>query len=1198
MLRLTYSNNLGRLAHALVKNSPALCAGGTDLLFSSPSIVVPNRNLKTWLSFEIARTTGIAANISFLYLEEFLQSVLTDNGRAGVIITRDIIHSALISLFERGIKHDETEKLSDEVAAYIRAAESPDERDLRTYQLAAELSRVFEEYFLSRETMLQKWQQGNFVAAKEPFFSSERWQRSIWVKLFGTGGRLACAAAPDGRPYMTYPEALNQLSARTLVLPNELHLFGFSYMSRAYLRILSRIVQRHDVHVYALNPCREFWEDIRSRSEELREKATRIRRSRKLKEEELEASEDPFHLDDADETPALRLWGRPGREHIHILNSVTDCNFEEDFADPLECGTTLLRLLQRDILLREEERVQPPEGMDFSADESIRILACPGIQREVEVVANEIWALILRDDETERPDGRPLRFHDIAVIIADSAEYDTYRTHIASVFQEIHAIPHSISDTALAKDARVAEAVQLLLGLPLSSFLREDVLRLITHPSVAARFPEADADEWIAWAEKTGIFHGQSHEAHAGTYIEKDLYNWEQGTRRLSLGAFMSGLRSGNNKKTFSDALRGEEYLPEEFRMDSLDNAGLAVALVNSLHADARFALEQRMTFSDWATFLQGFITCYIGTTAEEDEHALAQCLNVVASLRQHQTDETLVSYRIAREFVCTGLAGLTGMQGQYLARGVSVSSFLPMRPIPFQVVFVLGLGEGRFPARDMRNPLDLRGARRMPGDVTARERDQYMFLETLISTRDRLYLSYVSRDSQTGEAIEPSSVVKEMQFMLERGYVGTEGMQRIIREHPLRRFDPEYFPSLFGNAGAPMPNFSPDALKEAAAAALSESLRAAGGGKISDRALVENKLPQAVRTLLGIADSAKPARAERDDAGRIPLRTIRKFLECPLQGWASFQLGLREEDFDDPVVRNEESFETSYMESLLIQREVFVKAWNSAAVSEENFDVILPDIYKEQVRISEMQGRTPTGFFKQAEMHRHLEVIQAWHAQLKADAESPNALIQALFGKGQESGEEKGEENIEMPSVLLDLMSGMRAELSGRSGLLSKDLLRAFVCRPKSEKSFKYTYLLQPFLDCACLSLLGKIADGFFAVHVLHTDGIKKIVFRIPGKDECRQFLETIVQDLREHAHDYLLPLDAVMDWKLQNKGGSLEDKITAVLSNTRQSNGCSFGPVRAADYSPPKDAEMLAERRLGLLFSSIIEEKEEKKQ
>ncbi len=1190
MLRLTYSNDLGKLVHAVVKNSPALCAGGTDLLFSPPSLIVPNRNLKTWLSFEIARTTGIAANISFLYLEEFLQSVLTDNGRAGVIITRDVMHSALISLFHRGLEQDETGRFPDEVATYIRAAESQDERDLRTYQLASELSRVFEEYFLSRETMLQKWQQGHFVATKEPFFSSERWQRAVWNMLFGDGGSLAHAVDSDGQPYLTYPAALDLFSGRLLALPDELHLFGFSYMSRAYVRILSRIVLERDMHVYALNPCREFWEDVRSRSEELREKAKRIRRSRKLKDDELEASEDPFHLEDADETPALRLWGRPGREHIHILNSVTDCNFMEDFADPLEHGTTLLRLLQRDILLREEERVKPPDGFDFSADESIRILACTGIQSEVEVVANEIWELIIRNDDAADTDNRRLRFNDIAVIIADSAEYDAYRAHIVSVFQEIHAIPHSISDTALAKDSRVAEAVQLLLGLPLSAFLREDVLRLITHPSVAARFPEADADEWIAWAEKIGIFHGQNHEVHAGTYIEKDLYNWEQGLRRLSLGAFMSGLRSDDHRPFF-DASCGEEYLPEEFGMDSLPNAGLAIALLKSLFADARFALEQQMKFSDWATFLQGFISCYVGTASEDDEHALAQCLQVVASLRQLQTDETRVSYRIAREFVSAGLDGLRGAQGQYLARGVSVSSFLPMRPIPFRVVFVLGMGEGRFPARDMRNPLDLRGARRMPGDVTARERDQYMFLETLISTRDRLYLSYVSRDSQTGEAIEPSSVVKEIQFMLERGYVGTEGMRRIVREHPLRRFDPAYFPALYGGVDAAMPNFSADARKEAAAAALSLSLRAAGTGRIPERTLVNTMLPQQVQTLLGMLSSPKPGRPEHGDNGRIPLRTIRKFLECPLQGWASFQLGLREEDFDDPVVRNEESFETPYLESLLIQRETFAEAWNRAARSAD-FDATASDTYAGMVRVGEMKGRMPTGFFKQAEMRRHLEVIQAWNTHLAADTETPDALIQAIFGKGQESGGS----SVAMPPVLLDSASGTRAELSGRSGFLSKDLLHAFVCRPKSLSSFKYTCLLQPFLDCVCLSLLGRIADGYFTVHVLFTDGIKKTVFRIPALQECRQFLETIVQDLTEHAHSYVLPLDAIMDWKLQNKGGSsLEDIIARMRDNTRQSNGCSFGPVRAEDYDLPKDAEMLAKRRLGLLFACIAEGKQE---
>lgn len=1184
MLKLTYSNNLGNLVRAMVQSSPALSAGGSSLLFSPPSIIVPNRNLKTWLSFEIARITGISANISFLYLEDFLQSVLTENGRAGIIITRDVIHSGLISLLQQG---GTVAQLPDEVSSYLAAAESADERDLRTYQLAAELSRVFEEYFLSRETMLQKWRKGDFVAGKEPFYSNERWQRAVWNMLFGDGGSLAHAAARDGRPYLTYSAALEGLAQRNPALPPELHLFGFSYLSRAYLRILSRIVSGHDVHMYALNPCREFWEDVRSRSEVLREKAKRVRWSRKLREEELDASEDPFQLDDAAETPALRLWGRPGREHIHILNSLTDCNFSEEFSNPIDGGVTLLKLLQQDILSREGERTVLPTEFDFSRDESIRILACPGIQREVEAVANEIWSLVMQDGSGANDDGQRLRFNDIAVIIADSGQYGAYRTHIASVFQEIHAIPHSISDTSPARDARVAEAVQLLLDLPLSGFLREDMLRLMTHPSVIARFPEADPDEWIAWAEKTGIFHGRSREDHAGTYIAKDLYNWEQGVRRLALGAFLGGLRSGSDK-TFPDAARGEAYLPEEFGMGSLGNAGLAVALVKSLIADSRFALDRRLTFSGWAAFLQAFITCYIGTVSEDDEHALAQCLSAIAALRQRQIDETGISYRIVREFVRAELAGLTGMQGQYLARGVSVSSFLPMRPIPFRVVFVLGMGEGRFPARDMRNPLDLRGARRRPGDVTARERDQYMFLETLISTQDRLYLTYVSRDSQTGETIEPSSVVKELQFMLERGYAGSGGMQRIVVGHPLRRFDAEYFPSFSGAHASGLPNFSPDARKEAAAAALSASLREAGNGRLPERMVIERSLSKQARQLLGIAEQPRAVQCEGGGEGVMKLATVRKFLECPLQGWAAFRLGLREEDFSDPVVRNEEAFETPYLESLLVQRDTFVDAWNCGSID------AAAEHYEKRVQISEMQGRTPTGFFKLAEKSRHLEVVRAWHAQLSQDDNPPETIIQLLFGSGHESAPAC----LPMPPVPVVTSEGAEHVMSGRSGFLSKDLRHAFVCQPRPLKSFAFKHLLQPFLDCVCLSLLGRIAGGLFTVHVLCTDGARKTFFRIPEPDACRTFLAAAVEDITEHAHAYVLPLDAVFDWKYENRNGaSLEDIIARMLDNRRANNSCSYGPARAADYKPPRDAEALAERRLGLLFACMTDGKEEKR-
>ena len=121
------------------------------------------------------------------------------------------------------------------------------------------------------------------------------------------------------------------------------------------------------------------------------------------------------------------------------------------------------------------------------------------------------------------------------------------------------------------------------------------------------------------------------------------------------------------------------------------------------------------------------------------------------------------VGYRIACESLRKSLEGWTETRGHYLADGVVVSPLLEMRSLPFRVVFLCGLGEGRFPAAGGPDPLDLTLANRSAGDVSPRERDKYLFLETLMCAHDQLYLSYVDRDAQTADPLEPSPVVNEL---------------------------------------------------------------------------------------------------------------------------------------------------------------------------------------------------------------------------------------------------------------------------------------------------------------------------------------------------------------------------------------------------------------------------------------------------
>ena len=199
------------------------------------------------------------------------------------------------------------------------------------------------------------------------------------------------------------------------------------------------------------------------------------------------------------------------------------------------------------------------------------------------------------------------------------------------------------------------------------------------------------------------------------------------------------------------------------------------------------------------------------------------------------------------------------------------------------------------------------------------------MFLETLHCAREKLYLSYVSRDELTGNRLEPSSVLLELQQMLERGYVPKEALEKKIDQnrYPLRRFD-----DLKTIAA------SPAAANEKRLRALGQNLRdKLGPTNLPDLTELRKKLPDTIwtnlRDDLGLcpAPPESPQVSREVETIRVPLTAIRKFLECPLQGSASFLLRMREEDEDDVLSREDEAFATEPLHRAILLREVFLRA-------------------------------------------------------------------------------------------------------------------------------------------------------------------------------------------------------------------------------------------------------------------------------
>jgi exodeoxyribonuclease V gamma subunit len=1191
-----YSNQLERLAERLIDNlrrdPPAFPAS----LFEKTRLVVHNPYVATYLTFEIARTRGIAANLEFQLLNQFLAGLVESSWPNLRLLDLPKLQNLLLGLFndEEGLR----EPVLAPIRAYLEAA-GEDARDLRRFQLAGHLALLFERYGYARVEMLRAWSDGQDTLADTEYAATESWQRALWSHLFRRDGRLDEIHRQTGLRHITLADLPELFGEEAFHPPRQAHLFGFSYVGRVYQQVFAALAHRMDLHLYTFVPAAEFWEDLKSVGDQKRWSRRFPKQHRNGHATTMWQEPDPFRLDDPSETPALRLWGRPGREYLRLLSELPQTVLHPEFVSRPQTAATLLGQLQHDILVRSPA-VPPVTESRFSDDSSLVNLACPGIQREVEVIANEIWSLI-KEDEAKNAAGASgdrLRFNDIAIVVANSQEKDVYQTHIRSAFSDLYEIPFNLIDVTAVRESRVVEAVDLLLALPLGGFTRPELLGLLTHPALLACFPDADRDEWQTWCEELSIFHGADHQDHDGQYIEKDLINWDQGMRRLVLGAFMSGSRSGDER---AFPLGGRPYLPQEYPDGSLANAARLVVLVRSLVADARFARQAQLPLREWAAFLGRLVTTYLGAESDADQRSLSRCLREIYRLGELDMDGQAVPYPIAREFVHEALARLPGSRGQYLADGVVVSSSLPMRALPFRVVFVCGLGEGHFPARDQADPLDLTCARRIAGDVTSRERDKYLFLETLVATRDRLYLTYIARDSQTGEELEPSPLIQELRYILRRGYLDEEGVQRLVRRHPLRRYDEQYFPRPGTDARAVYCNYSPAALREASACYLRDHLQAQlppGRRPLK---------PEEVRNFRGkLADwlglcplPGRTAQSEGVETVSVSLAALRGFLECPLQGWARHQLGMREEVYEDLVARADENFSMPYLHRVVFLRDVFLEAIARVGPSE------LPpfeEVYDARAAHLELRGTMPTGLFHGAERARHFKTLRVWHSNLQALGLAERLPLQVFrFGRADEYLKV---DQLHQP-VLLDLdLPGparkVRVELHGKTEAVTGDLSASVTLVVRDNPSKKD--FLRGFLDYVFLTLVGSLEAERYQAVVLPGTALSfskgKTVrsgrdgrwpFAPLSRERAAAYLRQVLAEMLAGPHPYLLPCEAVFDFRAPGNEKSLEEIVHGLKDNPYASYSSLYGPVPdPARYEPParEQAAAIIERRFGLFF------------
>ncbi|WP_256646630.1 exodeoxyribonuclease V subunit gamma [Thermomonas paludicola] len=768
------------------------------------TVIAAHPGMKQWLAGALARQVGagrVVANLDVqlpsTWLDRLSTTLLGERAVALPNYRRGHLRWTLHAMLGDPSAHGVTDP---RVLAYLGATRSADERALRRFQLADRLARVFSQYLVYRSDWLQAWEAGRHADA-----TAQR--RDAALKALESGclaplwqAVVAALGEHRGRLVDALVAALQADSAPRAPL----HVVGLSHLPPAELSVLRAYARRAPVFLYVPDPCREYWGGLHKADGG----RPAVAAWQAFRDDEQARFDDPDALDWRDQGhPLLARWGRLGQ---HFFAALVDDELREDIRHWQDDGAgtppdRLARLQDSIRRLQPELLQEDAAAANATADPSLRIHACHTRQRELEV---------LRDALLDAVDKDGVRPGDIVVMAPD---IQAYLPLIPAVFgapgsARERLLPYHLADVPVARSHPLFAVFATLLGLGASRITAPEVVDLLGVAEVRAALglDAGDADilgEWLRNSRVAWALDAAHKQALSLPMRAEHSFAWAMD--RLLAGYLMADVPGEADPQavTLPD---GTELLPlAGIEGPSAAALGSLDRLLCELQAWRNLAHVEQPA-SQWATVLRERVDALlrIDRTDADARAALSVVHRAIAQLAAEPArngEDPALRLPVVRELLQDALAAAPERQ-RFLMGGITFCGMVPQRAIPFDMVCVLGLDEGAFPRRPSDGGIDLMARIRRLGDRDVPGDDRYLFLETVMSARKRLHLSYIGQGVRDGKHRNPAAPLAELLAELDRSCANAPDDDKAPRpwlvRHPLQPFDGRYFdgthPALF----------------------------------------------------------------------------------------------------------------------------------------------------------------------------------------------------------------------------------------------------------------------------------------------------------------------------------------------------------------------------------------------------------------
>ena len=738
MLNIYKTNKIELISEVLAK----------ELIINPPFITenlkisIQNYFLSKWIKDQITLKNDINALCEFQTITEYTEELVRNSCEDQKIKSWNFesIKWSIVESFEELGQFKESWPLINWINKFIKNKKI---LDSEIYALILRITKVFSDYILYRPEMIEKWH--NTELKNSHLFSGlnkdQYWQPILFKLIERNLNKPICIFMRE-----IINDINNLKNSSKIKIPKNIYIVASNNLSKLHISFYSKLSEITNVNIYLLSPGYDMWN--RMNIEDGKIFLNNNNKKQYLLNESIESIFCKF----------IANFEKLMEETI--LNEEIKVNIQLPFIDPTIKlkkinDSLLLNIIQKNLVNNNKQKLK------IKNDDSISFKGCKNILIELNYIKNKIINICNSNKD--------INYSDILVV---TNQINNLKPYLKFIFNSNERIPFFLSMQNYKDVSPIYKLLKIFIEIANKKISIDEIRELLSEDTLQSiyNFNNSEKEEILSYLTDAGFHWGINKKERLGEY--KNSLEWC--IQRFTLGQIYSEDFFINNSDIYS-------YSPSNPSLD----INKWILILNEIIKIIK-SLRTANSFRNWISILKN-----IFKKNEIKDYNVNEDLNNLYKILHDKSEiidsEVIIDLNVLNELLNTYINNQTSNLDRR-RNEVLISNIENAKLLPHKIIFLMGMNQIIYPKAIDRDSINILNNEYRFGDPSPIDKEKYLFIELLLSCREKFIISWSNYDFDNN-ALEISSPIRKLITVL-RNQMDTKHQDNLITDIEMNKND------------------------------------------------------------------------------------------------------------------------------------------------------------------------------------------------------------------------------------------------------------------------------------------------------------------------------------------------------------------------------------------------------------------------